>query len=210
MDKNLTSILTVHAETAKKRLEERQFECTIVQDEKEALELIQSMIKAGDSVSVGGSQTLFETGVIDYLENNKEITYLDRYHTDDAHQVFRAAFSADVYLTSTNALTMDGKLVNVDGNGNRVAAMIYGPKKVIVLAGINKLVKDEEAAVERIKNIAAPANCVRLNKDTPCTKIGRCADCLSKGRICASHVTQDRSQTKGRIHVILMMQEAGY
>ena len=210
MDNNMKSILKIHAEQTKKNLEDRQFECTIVEDEKEALELIKSMVKVNDVVSVGGSQTLFETGVIEWLENNQDITYLDRYHAQDPHQVFHSAFNADVYLTSTNALTMDGKLVNVDGNGNRVAAMIYGPKKVIVLTGINKLVKDEAAAVERIKTIAAPINCVRLNKQTPCTKTGHCMDCLSASRICASSVTQTRSQTKGRIHVILMMQEAGY
>ena len=124
--------------------------------------------------------------------------------------MFRKSFYADVYLTSTNALTLDGKLLNVDGNGNRVAAMIYGPKKVVVLTGINKLVKDEAAAIERIQMIAAPANCVRLNKDTPCTKVGNCVDCLNPKRICASHVKIDRSQTKDRIHVILMMKEAGY
>ena len=210
MDSNVKQIQRVQAEIAKKNLELRQFECSIAEDEKEALELIESIIKPNDVVSVGGSMTLFETGVIDWLENNSQIQYLDRYHTDDMHEVFRKSFFADVYLTSTNALTMDGKLLNVDGNGNRVAAMIYGPKKVIVLAGINKLVKDEEAALERIKSIAAPANCVRLNKDTPCTKTGGCMDCLSPQRICASHVKIDRSQTKGRIHVILMMKEAGY
>ncbi len=210
MDTNLKQILKTQAEIAKKHLEDRQFECTIVEDEKEALELIKTMVKPGCSVSVGGSVTLFETGVIDWLENNKEIEYLDRYHAEDPHEVFRKAFSADVYLTSTNALTMDGKLFNVDGNGNRVAAMIYGPKKVVVLTGINKLVKDEEAAIERVNTIAAPANCVRLNKDTPCTKVGRCVDCLSPSRICAAHVTLDRSQTKGRIHVIVMMKESGY
>ncbi len=210
MDSNVKQIQRVQAEIAKKNFELRQFECSIVEDEKEALELIESLIKTNDVVSVGGSMTLFETGVIDWLENNQEIQYLDRYHTDDMHEVFRKAFFADVYLTSTNALTMDGKLLNVDGNGNRVAAMIYGPKKVIVLAGINKLVKDEESAVERIRSIAAPANCVRLNKDTPCTKAGSCVECLNPKRICASHVKIDRSQTKGRIHVILMMKEAGY
>lgn len=210
MDKNTQQILRVQAELTKKHLEDRQFGCTIVENEEEALETIKKMMPNGCSCSVGGSQTLFETGVIDWLEHNDQIVYLDRYHTDDPHSVFRQAFSADVYLTSTNALTMDGKLVNVDGNGNRVAAMIYGPKKVIVLAGINKLVKDEDAAVERIKNIAAPANCVRLKKNSPCTQTGCCINCQSAERICAAKVTLERSMTKGRIHVILMMKEAGY
>lgn len=210
MDSNTKQIQRIQAETAKKNLELRQFQCSIVEDEKEALELIKTLVKPNDMVSVGGSMTLFETGVIDWLENNKEIEYLDRYHTDDPQEVFRKSFYADVYLTSTNALTLDGKLLNVDGNGNRVAAMIYGPKNVVVLTGINKLVKDEYAAIERIQTLAAPANCVRLNKDTPCTKVGSCVDCLNPKRICASHVKIDRSQTKGRIHVILMMKEAGY
>ena len=210
MDRFTDAILRKHAETTKKHLEERHFGCTLVEDEKEALSLIQSMIKKGDTVSVGGSMTLFETGVIDYLEHNTEITYLDRYHTDDVHDVFRKAFSADVYITSTNALTMSGKLFNVDRNGNRVAAMIYGPKKVIVLTGINKIVKDDEAALKRIQTIASPANCLRLKQDTPCTKTGFCVDCRSDARLCASHVVQDYCHIKDRIHVIIMMKEAGY
>ena len=210
MDKFTDTITRIHAETTMKHLKERHFGCTIVEDEKEALALIQSMVKEGDTVSVGGSMTLFETGVIDYLEHNTEITYLDRYHTDDVHDVFRKAFSADVYITSTNALTMSGKLFNVDRNGNRVAAMIYGPKKVLVLAGINKIVKDDEAAIKRIQTIATPANCLRLKQDTPCTKTGFCVDCRSEARLCASHVVQDYCHIKDRIHVIIMMKEAGY
>lgn len=210
MDKNTNQIKRIHAETVKKNLEKRQFQCSIVENEKEALELIKTLIQPNDTVSVGGSMTLFETGVIEWLENNQELHYLDRYHTDDVHDVFKHAFFSDVYLTSTNALTMDGKLVNVDNNGNRVACMIYGPKQVIVLCGINKLVKDEGEALHRIQHIAAPANCLRLNRRTPCTKTVSCMDCYSEDRICAAHVIQDRSQPKGRIHVILMMKEAGY
>ena len=201
MDRFTDAILRKHAETTKKHLEARHFGCTLVEDEKEALSLIQSMIKDGDTVSVGGSMTLFETGVVDYLEHNTQITYLDRYHTADVHDVFRKAFSADVYITSTNALTMSGKLFNVDRNGNRVAAMIYGPKKVIVLAGINKIVKDDEEAIQRIQTIASPANCLRLNQNTPCTKTGYCVDCRSEARLCASHVVQDYCHIKDRIHV---------
>ena len=105
---------------------------------------------------------------------------------------------------------MTGELYNVDGNGNRVAAMIYGPEHVLVIAGSNKIVKDLQAAQDRVKTLAAPANCVRLNKDNPCTKIGYCADCQLPTRICSSAVTLQRSHVPGRIHILLINEDLGY
>ena len=155
----------------------------------------------------GGSQTLYETGIIDKLRQ-MEINLLDRdrpgLSRPERNEILRQQLMSDYYLCSSNAVSMAGKLYNVDGNGNRTAAMIFGPKQVLVIVGANKIVKDEAAAIERINTIAAPANCARLNKDTPCVKTGFCTDCQVAQRICAAYVRLDRSMTEKRIHVIII------
>ena len=144
------------------------------------------------------------------VTGNPDYQFLDRFHTDDRKKIFRESLLADVYLTSTNAVTMDGMLYNVDGTGNRLAALIYGPDKVYVIAGANKIVPDLEAAKKRVENHTAPANCVRLKKDNPCVKLGECAHCNHATTICNQYVTTRRSGGKGRIHVILVNEELGY
>ena len=124
--------------------------------------------------------------------------------------MYKKTFMADAYFTSTNAITENGELYNVDGNGNRVAAMLYGPDKVIVICGVNKIVKDLNEAIERNKRVAAPINAKRLNKDTPCAKVGYCMDCKSKDRICNEYTVIKRQRNKDRIHVIFMNENLGY
>lgn len=157
--------------------------------------------------------TLFETGVIDLLRSEK-YNFSDRYaqglSKDDIKDIYRKSFSADAYFTSSNAITENGELYNVDGTGNRVAAMIYGPDKVIVVVGINKIVKDVDEAIERNKRMAAPANATRLNRKTPCANLGYCTDCNSPDRICNDYVLIRRQGIKGRINVIIVNKEFGY
>ena len=157
--------------------------------------------------------TLFETGIIDLLRSGS-YKFLDRYQQglspDDIMNIYRQSFCADAYLVSSNAITENGELYNVDGNSNRVAAMLYGPKSVIVVAGYNKIVKDIEAAKARLEEVAAPANCVRLNMGTPCTTAGKCCHCNSEGKICCDTVIMGRQRTKDRIKVILVGEELGY
>lgn len=145
---------------------------------------------------------------------NGKFNFLDRYKkdltSDEIKEIFRKSFFADSYFVSTNALTQNGELYNVDGNGNRVAAMLYGPDKVIVIAGINKIVKDVDAAIKRNREISAPTNAKRLNKLTPCTKIGQCMDCKSSYRICNEYTLIRRQGSKGRIKVIIVGKELGY
>ena len=124
--------------------------------------------------------------------------------------MYKKAFDADVYLTSTNAITMDGELYNVDGNGNRVAAMIYGPKKVIVVAGKNKIVENVEEAVKRNEEICAVKNSIRLNKGNPCEKVGHCVHCKSPSRICRAYTVIGFNRTFERIHIILVNEDLGY
>lgn len=210
MDQSLATLQWTRLQQTKAKLEAHQFEVDLVSDRQACRERIAAMLKEKISVSVGGSMTLAECGIMELLESSTQIRYLDRYHCEDPDLIFHQALSCDLYLTSSNAVTMDGKLVNVDGNGNRVAAMIYGPKKVVVIAGVNKLVRDEQQALQRIQTLAAPANCVRLNKENPCTRIGYCVDCQQPGRICSAAVTLHRSHVPGRIHVILVNEALGY
>ena len=151
-----------------------------------------------------------EIGVLSWLTGNEEYHFLDRYHTDDVSRVFHESLNADVYLMSTNALTEEGELYNIDGNGNRLAALIYGPKKVYVIAGTNKIVKNLEEAVSRVELFSAPANNIRLGKTNPCTKTGQCMQCSTPSTICNQIVTTRRSGTPGRIHVLLVNEALGY
>lgn len=157
--------------------------------------------------------TLFETGVIDKLRNS-DVQFLDRYQEgltrEQVQSIFRESFLADIYITSSNAVTMNGCLYNIDGTGNRVAAMIYGPKEVLVIVGRNKIFTTEEAAINHIRNVAAPANAMRLNKNTPCTKAGKCLDCKSSDCICSSFVKMGYQSNVNRIKVIVVNEDLGY
>lgn len=213
MDNNVKFVLKKRVEKTIENLEKNNMSGYFVENEEEAIEKIKDIVKEGATVAVGGSMTLFETGIIDFLRSGK-YNFLDRYEKglskDEIEDLFRKAFSADAFFTSSNAITENGELYNVDGTGNRVAAMLYGPDKVIVVAGINKIVKDLSEAVERNKQIAAPANTKRLNKNTPCAKTGHCMDCSSPDRICNEYVLIKRQREKGRIHVIIINKELGY
>ena len=210
MDEHAKKIMELKIERTVKNLIARQFEVHIAENGKQAVKIIKQIIPQGASVNVGGSQTLFELGLIDEL-NKMDVDFQNRYAENaDVQKIFREAYSADVYLTSTNAITEDGILLNVDGNGNRVSAMIFGPKEVIVVVGINKLVKDMDAAVKRIQEIAGPMNNMRLNRETPCTMLATCTDCISPERICAAYVALARSHQDKRIKVILVKENLGY
>ncbi len=213
MDKNKYQIIRLKMERAAEALRKNNIFAECVENCQEALELVESFLDDGMSIAVGGSVTLDEVGVLDLVRSGR-YEFLDRYAegltNEQVNAIHRHSFSCDTYICSTNAITEDGELVNVDGRGNRVAAMIYGPESVIVVAGYNKIVKDVEAAIDRIKNIAAPANCARLGRETPCTVTGKCLDCRSEGRICSSTVTLGWQMKKYRIKVILVGEELGY
>jgi len=129
---------------------------------------------------------------------------------EESKELKRKSLLTDWYITGTNAISLDGHLVNMDHSGNRVAAMLYGPDKVIVVVGENKIVKDINEAIVRNERIAAPANCKRLNRVTPCAKVGHCMDCSSEDRICNEYTVIKRQGNKDRIHVIFLNEELGY
>ncbi len=210
MDKNKYDIIRLKMERTAEALRDNNMYCECVDSTEEALEIIESFLNEGDTVAVGGSMTLDDMAVLDMLRDGR-YNFLDRYEEGaDVQKIFRDSFSADVYLTSSNAITENGELYNVDGNGNRVAALIFGPKSVIVVAGYNKIVKDIEAAKVRVQEIAAPANATRLGCQTPCTKTGHCMNCASPQRICATAVITGRQRVQNRIKVILIGEELGY
>lgn len=178
-----------------------------------ACEIVRGLVKGDKLITSGGSMTLKECGVIDMLCGEFGGAYLDRSSANDrdgVEEIMRKAFVSDTFLASTNALTEDGELYNVDGNGNRVSAMIYGPKQVIVIAGVNKIVKDLAEAKERVEKIAAPKNTVRLDRATPCVKTGACVHCRAEERICCSYVTLAQQRVQDRIKVIIVNENLGY
>ncbi len=210
MDKNLIISYELKIPRLKKACATCQYGFDVVDTKEEATALVSQIIQSGNSCSVGGLRTLFETGIVDMLEKRSDINYLDRYHTQDAEAIYHQSLNADVYVTSTNALTMNGELYNIDSNGNRVAAMIYGPKKVIVVLGLNKLVETIEDAHSRMKFVAAPCNNIRLKKPNPCTKVGYCVDCNSPSKLCGNEVTIRHSSKKDRIHLIIVKEFLGF
>jgi len=210
-------------------LKKRNTNAQYVPSRQEALSAVLEMIPDGATVARGDSVTLEQIGIIDELRKRKQYKFIDPFaRTEDGSYVldtesrFRAqreAFFADVFLTGTNAVTLDGKLVNIDALGNRVAAMVFGPKKVIVVAGANKIVKDTNEALERIRNVAAPINAQRHYLkhhieeigELPCARTGRCADCNHDWRICRNIVIIEGTyaRVKGRINVVLVGEELG-
>lgn len=213
MDKNVLWVNEQKILRTIKALEKNNMNGYMVSSKEDLINKIEELISAKSKVSCGGSMTLFETGVIDHLKSGR-YDFLDRYKEGltqkEIKEVFRQSFLSDVYVTSANAITENGEIYNVDGNGNRVAAILYGPDKVIIVAGVNKIVSNVEEAIIRTKENASPMNAKRLNKETPCTKIGQCVECNSHDRICNEYTLIKRQMDKNRIHVIFLNDNLGY
>lgn len=194
-------------------LEKNRIKPYYAADRKQAAEIVRELIKDDKLITSGGSMTLKETGIADMLTSEFGDVYLDRSSAqtrEQTEEIYRKAFVSDTFLCSTNALTEDGELYNVDGNGNRVSAMIYGPKQVIVVAGVNKIVRDLAQAVRRVETVAAPKNTIRLSCETPCAKTGECGHCHAQQRICCSYVRLAWQRVPNRIKVIIVDENLGY
>ncbi len=210
MNEHMQVILEKRINRTIGNLQNNKMDAYYVKTAAEVVPLVETLCAEGETVTVGGSETLKECGVIEHLKSGR-YRYLDRYAPKaDLYKVFREAFFCDTYLTGTNAVTEEGELYNVDGNGNRVSAMIFGPKSVIVVVGYNKIVPDLEAARKRVREVSAPANAVRLDTKTPCKIIGTCRDCHSDERMCCSYVTLGQQRIKGRIKVIIVGESLGF
>jgi hypothetical protein len=193
-------------------LKKNNFEALYVSDSKAALEEVMKRIPDGATVGAGGSVTLTQIGLLDALKNRKIqlILPLQQARNDEEKlELFRKCFSADIFLSSTNAVTEDGKLYNVDATGNRAGAMFIGPKKTIIVCGVNKMVKDLEAAEKRVREWVAPQNAKRLSKKTPCVETGVCSDCSSPDRICNIYVSLAKKPARTEVVVILVGENLG-
>lgn len=200
------------ANTLIERFKLRGIEGYYCATKEEALAAAKRFLTPGCSVSFGGSETLREIGLIAAL-NPAEYTVYDRLLAKTAkekEELYSKIVTADLFFMSSNAITAKGELVNIDGIGNRVACLITGPKNVIIVAGMNKIVPDVEAGITRTRNIAAPPNSVRLDANTPCQKQGFCGDCLADDCLCCEIVITRKSRIPGRIKVILVGEELGF
>lgn len=220
----MTEELKNRIEKTMQNLKRNKMEPYFAENSEEARALVKKLINKGDVVSCGGSVTLKQTGVYDIISST-DYNFLDRsvpgLTREQIEDVYRRTFSADVFVTSTNALTENGELYNVDGNSNRVAAILYGPKSVVVVCGVNKIVKNIEEAIYRVKTKAAPPNTIRLGIDTYCAKKGQCVSlekddpelcegCHVDGRICCNYVVCAQQRHVNRIKVIIVNEELGY
>ncbi|MBC2581746.1 lactate utilization protein [Clostridium sp. DJ247] len=213
MDKNVSWYIEKRVERTIKGLNDRNMEGYYVNNREQLFQKLKELIVEDSTVGLGDSMTLLETGIIEFLRSGK-FNFLDKYKEeltrDEKREIYIKNFSADTFICSTNAITESGELYNIDGNGSRVAPIIYGPKQVILVAGINKIVKDIEEAEKRVRSYAAPIDAKRLNKDTPCTKLGYCVDCKSPNRICNDFVIIRGQFIKGRIKVLIVGDILGY
>jgi L-lactate utilization protein LutB len=201
----------------KDALERNNFEAFLADNAAKAKEIVQKeiLVKTGaKSVSWGGSLTFTSTGLYDAMKNHSDLEVLDVFDKglsdEQKVELRRRALLVDLFITGTNAVTETGKLVNLDMYGNRIAAITFGPKHVVILVGRNKIVPDVDEAMFRIKNYAAPINAMRLDKKTPCVKTSYCEDCKSSDRICNTWTITEKSFPKGRIKIILINEDMGF
>ena len=192
-----------------KGLEKRNMSGYYAANKEEALKIALSLIPEHSSVTMGGCMSAIEIGLVDALKTDS-YNFIDRNQYQDKRAAMLDAYDADVFLTSANAMTKDGIMVNIDGNSNRVSAIAQGPKKVIVIAGMNKVCDDLDSAMKRARNVAAPMNAQRFNLSTPCSVNGTCFDCKSPDTICCQFLITRYSRHEGRIHVILVNDNLGF
>lgn len=200
------------ADTMIEKFNVRGIEGYYCNTKEEALLMAQRFLTPGCVVSWGGSQTLEEIGLIDALKSSDCVVVdrKDAENPEEYRELYGKIVTSDFFFMSSNAITLDGELINIDGAGNRAACLIHGPMNVIIVAGMNKIVTNTKAGIERVRNMAAPANTVRLGLKTPCSSIGRCADCLLDDCICCEIVITRKSKIPNRIKVILVGEELGY
>ncbi len=175
----------------------------------EAVKLALELIPEGSSVTMGGAMSAHEIGLVDVLKDGN-YNFIDRDKFEDKRAAMLAAYDADVFLASANAMTEDGVIVNIDGNSNRVSAIAQGPKKVVFIVGMNKICDDVDGAMKRARNVAAPINAQRFGLQTPCSKTGSCMNCKSPDTICCQILITRFSRHEGRIHVILVNDNLGF
>lgn len=202
-----------YIEVLKKNFNNNNIKLHFFEKEDELYSYISKKLGDDKLIGVGDSMTLEELGLYDYLRK-ANVTFLDKYDAtlskQDKKNLYLRNFSSDIFFSSANAISYEGKIYNLDGNGSRVAPIIYGPKKVFIICGINKLVKNEEEAFKRIKEVAAPLDAIRLNKKTPCTVTKSCVNCKSKDKICNYMTIIGGQFDSERIELLVINKKLGY
>ena len=209
MNENVIKRNALLAERTIAGLQSRNMSGYYAGDKEEALRIALGLIPEGSSVTMGGCMSAHEIGLVDALKSGN-YDFIDRDAFEDKRAAMLKAYDADVFLTSANAMTDDGVMINIDGNANRVSAIAQGPKKVIFIVGMNKVCPDTDTAMKRARNVAAPINAQRFGLKTPCSKTGKCFDCKSPDTICCQFLITRFSRHKDRIHVILVGEDLGF
>ncbi len=212
MDVNITKRNELLAQKVIKGLESRNMTGYYAATKEEALKKALEIIPEGSSVTMGGAMSAHEIGLVEAIKNGN-YNFLDRDKAttpEEKRAAMLAGYDADFFLTSANAMTDDGIMVNIDGNSNRVSMIAQGPKKVLVIVGMNKICDDLDSAMKRARNVAAPINAQRFGLSTPCAKTGKCMDCKSPDTICCQFLMTRFSRHKDRIHVILVNDNLGF
>ena len=209
MDANIRKRNALLAQKVIKGLESRNMTGYYAEDREAALKQALALIPEGSSVTMGGAMSAHEIGLVKALKSGS-YNFIDRDAFADRRAAMLAAYDADVFLSSVNAMTEDGELVNIDGNANRVSAIAQGPKKVVFIVGMNKVCSDLDGAMKRARNVAAPINAQRFGLSTPCAKTGACMNCKSPDTICCQFLITRYSKHKDRIHVILVNDSLGF
>lgn len=209
MNQNIVKRNTLLAQKVIKGLQSRNMSGYWAENREEALRLALELIPKGSSVSMGGAMSAHEIGLVEAVKSDA-YRFIDRDAIADKRSAMLAAYDADVFLSSCNAITEDGVLVNIDGNANRVSAIAQGPKKIVMIVGMNKVCPDVDSAMKRARNVAAPINAQRFGLSTPCAKTGACMNCKSPDTICCQFLVTRYSRHAGRIHVILVNDSLGF
>ena len=217
MSQAIKGFWKIRLEAVKSALEGNNFEVWIAPTKEDAKTMFMKEIFPGlgaKSVSYGGSMTFMESGIFDDIKNTPDVAFIDPWEKgtslEESINRRRQALLVDLFITGTNALTEAGQLVNLDATGNRVAALTFGPKQVMVFIGRNKIVPNLDEAMFRVKNYAAPVNSMRLKRKTPCVKTSYCEECKSPERICNTWTITEKSSPKGRTKVLLINEDMGF
>ena len=209
MDENIIKRNELLAQKVIKGLESRNMTGYYAASKEDALKKAIELIPEGASVTMGGAMSAHEIGLVEAVKNGN-YNFIDRDKYEDKRAAMLDGYDADVFLSSANAMTDDGVLINIDGNSNRVSMIAQGPKKVVFIVGMNKVCSDVDAAMKRARNVAAPTNAQRFGLTTPCSKLGSCMNCKSPDTICCQILITRYSRHAGRIHVILVNDNLGF
>ena len=209
MNENIIKRNELLAQKVINGLESRNMTGYYAADKEEALKKALELIPEGSSIAMGGAMSAHEIGLVEAVKKGN-YSFIDRDAAADKRAAMMESYDADIFLASTNAITEDGVLINIDGNSNRVSMIAQGPKKVIFIVGMNKVCSDVDAAMKRARNVAAPINAQRFGLQTPCSKTGSCFNCKSPDTICCQILITRYSRHAGRIHVILVNDTLGF